>query len=57
MGVLLITTSITLALYLGIIDHDIREGIRWYIAQAFLTAGTLFGIDYYANKVRDALNK
>lgn len=51
MAALLITSSVALAMYLGVVDHDIRAGVRWYIAQAFLTAGSLFGIDYYARKL------
>lgn len=50
-AVLLICSSIALALYLGIIDHDIKAGIRWYIAQAFLLAGSIFGLDYYVKKL------
>lgn len=52
MAVLLIASSIALALYLGFEDHDIETGVRWYIAQAFMLAGSLFGLDYYVKKIK-----
>lgn len=50
-AVLLIVSSIALALYLGLVDHDIAAGVRWYIAQAFLLAGSIFGLDYYVKRL------
>lgn len=50
-AVLLIVSSIALAIYLGVVDHDIASGVRWYIAQAFLLAGSIFGLDYYVKKL------
>lgn len=49
MGAVLVLSSVSLACYLGIVDHDIASGVRWYIAQAFLLAGSLFGLDYYVH--------
>lgn len=51
MAAVLILSSVALALYLGVVDHDITSGVRWYIAQAFLLAGSLFGLDYYVKKI------
>lgn len=53
MAVLLIVSSIAIALYLGVVDHDLQSGVLWYIAQAFMLAGSLFGIDYYVQRLRD----
>ena len=50
-AVLLIVSSIALAWY-SVIDHnDIANGVLLYIAQAFLLAGSIFGLDYYIKKV------
>lgn len=51
-AVLLIITSIALACYLAFINYDIEQGVLWYIAQAFLLAGSIFGLDYYVKKLR-----
>lgn len=52
MAVLLICSSIALAFWQVVVDHDIANGVLMYIAQAFLLAGSLFGIDYYVTKLR-----
>lgn len=52
MAVLLIVSSIALALWLAVLDHDLQGGVLWYIAQAFMLAGALFGIDYYVAKLQ-----
>lgn len=31
--------------------EDIANGVLMYIAQAFLLAGSLFGLDYYVKKL------
>ena len=50
-AVLLILTSIGLAflslLHLG----EIASGVLLYIAQAFLLAGSIFGLDYYVQRL------
>lgn len=51
-AVLLIVSSIVLAFYQTIVESDIADGVLLYIAQAFLLAGSLFGIDYYIEKLR-----
>lgn len=49
-AVLLICSSIALA-FLQVIDiKDIANGTLMYIAQAFLLAASIFGIDYYYKK-------
>lgn len=56
-AVLLIVTSIALACYLAFINYDIEQGVLWYIAQAFLLAGSIFGLDYYVKKIRSNYDK
>ena len=50
-AVVLILTSIGLAflslLHLG----EIASGVLLYIAQAFLLAGSIFGLDYYVQRL------
>lgn len=48
----LILTSIALAFYQTITTADIANGVLMYIAQAFLLAGSLFGLDYYVKKLK-----
>ena len=50
-AVLLIVSSIVLAFYQTVSDHDIANGVLMYIAQAFLLAGSLFGIDSYIHNL------
>lgn len=50
MAVTLILSSISLA-FVQVIDiDDIANGTLMYIAQAFLLAGSIFGLDYYVKK-------
>ena len=51
-AVLLIVSSIALAFYQTIVESDIANGVLMYIAQAFLLAGSLFGLDYYVTKLK-----
>lgn len=46
-AVLLIISSIALAFIQAVGLGDIQNGVLMYIAQAFLLAGSLFGLDYY----------
>ena len=46
-AVVLIITSIAIAIYEVICQHDIAGGVLMYIAQAFLLAASIFGLDYY----------
>ena len=47
MAVLLIVSSIVLAFIQAISHGDIAAGVLAYIAQAFLLAGSIFGLEYY----------
>ena len=49
-AVLPIVSSIALA-FVQVIDlQDVANGTLMYIAQAFLLAGSIFGLDYYKHK-------
>lgn len=50
-AVLLICSSIALAFIQATKIGDIQNGVLMYIAQAFLLAGSLFGLDYYRKKL------
>lgn len=52
-AVLLITSSIALAFLQTLTNDDIANGVLMYIAQAFLLAGSIFGLDYYIKKLAD----
>lgn len=56
-AVLLIVSSIALAFIQAISLGDIANGVLIYIAQAFMLAGALFGLDYYLEKFKNALDK
>ena len=50
-AVLLIVSSIVLA-FIQVLDiDDVANGTLMYIAQAFLLAGSIFGLDYYVKKL------
>ena len=50
-AVLLIVSSIALASYQTIYEKDIAGGVLMYVAQAFLLAGSIFGLDYYVHRL------
>ena len=50
-AVLLIVSSIVLAFYQVFDIDDVANGTLMYIAQAFLLAGSIFGLNYYVNKL------
>lgn len=56
-AVLLIVSSIALAFIQALTLGDIANGVLIYIAQAFMLAGALFGLDYYLDKLRHAMDK
>lgn len=56
-AVLLIISSIALAFLQAIQIGDIAKGVLIYIAQAFMLAGALFGLDYYIEKFRNEMDK
>ena len=51
MAVLLILSSIAIASYQVYDIDDVANGVLLYIAQAFMLAGSIFGIDYYVKKL------
>lgn len=57
MAVLLICSSIALAFYQVLDIDDVANGVLLYIAQAFLLAGSIFGLDYYVQKFSHFLNE
>ena len=52
-AVILIMSSIVLAFSEVMSSHDISNGVLLYIAQAFLLAASIFGLDYYVRKLAD----
>lgn len=56
-AILLIVSSIALA-FLQVIDiKDVAAGTLMYIAQAFLLAGAIFGLDFYIKKLLSTINE
>lgn len=53
MAVLLITSSIAMAGYQVYDIDDVATGVLMYIAQAFLLAGSIFGLDYYLKRLTE----
>lgn len=51
-AVLLIISSIVLAFYQVVEIDDVATGTLMYIAQAFLLAGSIFGLEYYLAKLK-----
>lgn len=51
MAVLLIVSSIALACYQVYDIDDVANGVLMYIAQAFMLAGSILGLDYYVKKL------
>lgn len=50
-AVLLIVSSIALAFYQVVDIQTVSSGLLMYIAQAFLLAGSIFGLDYYVSLI------
>ena len=46
-AVLLIVSSIVLVAYQVVEIHDVAGGLLYYVAQSFLLAGSIFGLDQY----------
>ncbi len=57
MAVILIMSSIVLAFLQVMSIQDIAGGTLMYIAQAFLLAGSIFGLDYYVKKITYEISK
>ena len=55
-AVLLIVSSIIIA-FVQVLDiDDVANGTLMYIAQAFLLAGSIFGLEYYIAKLNQLYN-
>ena len=53
MAVLLIVSSIAMVSYQVITIDDVATGLLYYVGQAFLLAGSIFGLDYYVRLITD----
>jgi hypothetical protein len=53
-AVLLIASSIALVTYQVIHIDDVAAGLLYYVAQSFLLAGSVFGLDQYLRIIRKA---
>lgn len=56
-AVLLIVSSIVLAFISDYAHGDIPSGELMYIAQAFLLAGSIFGLEAYLQRVKQEITK
>ena len=56
-AVLLILTSIMMVAFQVFTIQDVANGLLIYIGQAFLLAGSIFGLDYYIDKCKYILTK
>ena len=50
-AVLLIVSSIALVAYQVIEINDVAAGLLYYVAQSFLLAGSIFGLDQYIRSI------
>ena len=50
-AVLLIVSSIALVAYQVVHIDDVASGLLYYVAQSFLLAGSIFGLDQYARYI------
>ena len=51
-AVLLISSSIALVAYQVIEIDDVAAGLLYYVAQSFLLAGSIFGLDQYIRIIK-----
>lgn len=56
-AVLLICSSIALAFYQVVTIDDVSNGVLLYIAQAFMLAGSIFGLSVYVSKLMKLYGK
>ena len=56
-AVILIISSVILAFVQSICNDEIDSSILMYIAQAFLLAASIFGLDYYVRKLMQFVDK
>ena len=50
-AVLLIVTSIALVAYQVVSIDNVASGLLYYVAQSFLLAGSIFGLDQYVRYI------
>lgn len=50
-AVLLIISSIAIVVYQVVDIRDVASGVLFYIAQAFLLAGSIFGLDAFVQRL------
>ena len=50
-AVILIITSVIMVGYQVFTIQDVANGLLFYIGQAFLLVGSIFGLDYYIDKM------
>ena len=50
--VLLIVSSIALVTYQVVEINDVAAGLLYYVAQSFLLAGSIFGLDQYIRIIK-----
>ena len=51
-AVLLIVSSIALVTYQVVHIDDVAGGLLYYVAQSFLLAGSIFGLDQYIKYIK-----
>ena len=56
-AVLLIVSSIALVSYQVIETDDVAAGLLYYVAQSFLLAGSIFGLDQYVKLITKKINE
>ena len=56
-AVCLIISSICMVAYQVIEIDDVANGLLFYVGQAFLLAGSIFGLDYYVDRLKTLVKK
>ena len=51
-AVALIISSILMVAYQVLTIQNVADGLLLYVAQAFLLVGSIFGLDYYVQKLK-----
>ena len=52
-AVILIMSSVTMVAFQVFTIQDVANGLLIYVAQAFLLVGSIFGLDYYVDRIAD----
>ena len=56
-AMLLIVSSIALVTYQVVHIDDVAAGLLYYVAQSFLLAGSIFGLDQYIRIIKKHYNE